>query len=59
MNVDGSARHAKEDASYFIAWIDQLIASTQANKVWNSESEKQIVMDQLSRARKVYAGLQN
>jgi Tol biopolymer transport system component len=59
MNVDGSARHAKEDASYFIAWIDQLIASTQANKAWNSESEKQIVMDQLSRARKVYAGLQN
>ena len=52
--VAGSKPHAKEDAAYFIAWIDQLIAAAQSNIDWNTNSEKTMVLDQLSRARKVY-----
>jgi TolB protein len=57
ITVDGSNPRPTEDASYFIAWIDQLIAGAQANKDWNTDAEKLTVLDQLSRARKVYANL--
>ncbi len=57
VSVAGSKPRAKEDAAYFIAWIDQLIAAAQANTDWNTNSEKAIVLDQLSRARKVYEKL--
>jgi len=57
VTVAGYKAHAKEDAAYFIAWIDQLIAATQSNTDWNTNSEKTTVLDQLSRARKVYEKL--
>jgi len=57
VNVAGSKPHAKEDAAYFIAWIDQLIAAAQANTDWNTSSEKAAVLDQISRARKIYEKL--
>ena len=57
ITVSGSNPHPTEDAAYFIAWIDQLIAGAQANQDWNSEAEKLAVLDQLSRARKVYEKL--
>ena len=58
ITVDGSKVSAKADATYFIAWIDRLVAAAQANRDWNSEPEKVAVLDQLSRARKVYNDLQ-
>jgi len=54
IKMDGSEPLPADDAAYFIAWIDQLIAGAQANNDWNTEAEKAIVVDQLSRARKVY-----
>jgi TolB protein len=57
VTVDGSRPDPTEDPPYFIAWIDQLIASAQANKDWNTDAEKLAVLDQLSRARKVYENL--
>jgi Tol biopolymer transport system component len=54
VNVAGSKLQPSDDATYFIAWIDQLIAAAKANTDWNSDSEKTTVLDQLSRARKVY-----
>ncbi|HST10103.1 MAG TPA: CehA/McbA family metallohydrolase, partial [Terriglobales bacterium] len=54
ISVAGSKLHPGDDAAYFIAWIDQLIAAAQTNSDWNSDSEKAKVLDQLSRARKVY-----
>jgi hypothetical protein len=59
ITVDGSAPHPTDDASYFIAWIDQLIAAAEAHKDWNTDAEKATVLDQLSRARKVYEKLQH
>jgi hypothetical protein len=57
VSVAGSKLRAKEDATYFIAWIDQLISATQSNTDWNTNSEKMTVLDQLSQARKVYEKL--
>ncbi len=57
ITVSGSKLQAKEDAEYFIAWIDQLIATAKQNKDWNTDAEKLAVLDQLSRARKEYEKL--
>jgi TolB protein len=54
ITVAGSSLHPKDDANYFIRWIDQLIEAAQANQDWNTEAEKKTVLDQLSRARGVY-----
>jgi len=57
LTVAGSKNNAKDDATYFIAWIDQLIAAAQKNQDWNNETEKASVLDQLTRARKVYENM--
>jgi len=55
--VAGAPSHPKKDAEYFIAWIDRLISSTQANKDWNTPAEKDSVLKKLRSARVVYAQL--
>jgi len=57
ISVEGSTPNAKEDAAYFIAWIDQLTAAAQSNTDWNTDSEKATVLDQMAKARKVYEKL--
>jgi hypothetical protein len=57
ISVEGSKPKAKEDAAYFIAWIDQLIAGAQSNTDWNTDSEKATVLEQMAKARKVYEKL--
>ncbi len=57
IEVAGSKLNAGDDASYFIAWIDQLIAAARTNSDWNSDAEKSAVLDQLSQGRKVYEKL--
>ena len=56
--VEGSKPHASEDARFFLTWIDRLTTAVQANQDWNTQAEKQQVLDQLSQARKIYADLQ-
>jgi len=46
---------SKNDAAYFVAWIDRLIATVQSHPDWNNEAEKNSVLDILHRARKIYA----
>lgn len=57
INVEGSKPKAREDASYFLAWIDQLTAAAQTNQDWNTDHEKAMVLEQLSQARKAYEKL--
>ncbi len=57
VEVEGSKRDAKEDAGYFIAWIDRLIANAQAHQGWNTNAEKQSVMGELAKARQIYSNL--
>jgi len=54
----GTKPEAKEDAAYFVAWIDRLIANAAANKSFNSDAEKQAVIDELEQARAIYAAMQ-
>ena len=57
VTVEGSKIQAKEDAEYFLAWIDRLRAGVQANRDWNNELEKATVLDQLAQGRRVYEKL--
>ena len=59
IRVAGSKPQPSDDAVYFVAWIDQLIAGAEANKDWNTDAEKATVLEQLSQARKVYERLRH
>jgi TolB protein len=56
--VAGSATKPKEDAAYFIAWIDRMIQDAKSSRDWNTPAEKTSVMNLLEEARAVYVGLQ-
>ncbi|MGA7907667.1 MAG: hypothetical protein WCA16_09705, partial [Candidatus Sulfotelmatobacter sp.] len=57
IKVEGSSLQSKEDAEYFLAWIDRLIAAAQTNQDWNTPAEKEHVLSTLQSARAVYVGL--
>jgi TolB protein len=58
LDLNGSKAASKEDAAYFVAWIDRLIANAEAHKDWNTDTEKQGVIGELTKARDVYTNLQ-
>ena len=43
------------DAEFFVRWIDRLTAAAAAQTGWNTAREREGVLDQLARARAVYA----
>jgi hypothetical protein len=56
--VAGSTPKAPDDAAYFVAWIDRLIATASSNKDWNTEAEKNAVLSLLEYARNIYAQME-
>jgi len=56
--VGSASPHSPEDARFFEAWIDHLLARTAAYPDWNSESEKAAALARLTEARAVYARLE-
>ncbi len=56
--VEGSAPKPKEDATYFVAWIDRLAQAAKTHPDWNTEAEKNGVLEMMSRARRVYENLE-
>jgi hypothetical protein len=54
VSVAGSQLTSPEDAKYFLAWIDRMLRSTEANTNWNTAAEKAGVLDLLQKARAVY-----
>jgi TolB protein len=58
VTVAGSAPKPREDAAYFVAWIDRMIEGAKSNRDWNTEAEKTSVLNLLQRAQTVYADLQ-
>ena len=58
-NVAGSFQKSPEDAAYFIAWIDRLIAMAESNQDWNTEREKAAILKTLDDARAVYVKTQH
>lgn len=49
-----AAPSAKEEAGYFMAWIDRMSAAAEKNESWNTPEEKSSVLDTLKQARGVY-----
>ena len=45
------------DATYFVAWVDRLIAAARGNTNWNTEAEKKGVLALLVEAKKRYEAL--
>ena len=58
INVEGAPLQAKEDAEYFMAWIDRLTQAAEANHDWNTEAEKDSVIKMLGFARAIYAQME-
>jgi len=54
VKIEDTTPDAKDDARYFIAWIDRLVRAAEANKDWNTSQEKERVLKMLSDARRVY-----
>lgn len=57
IRIAGTTQRSPEDAAFFVAWIDRLIAFTQKNQDWNTEAEKATVLKTLRDAKDVYVGL--
>jgi hypothetical protein len=57
LSAGGARPRSPEDARYFVAWIDHLIAATDAYPDWNSAAEKAGVLARLRDARAVYQRL--
>jgi Tol biopolymer transport system component len=55
ISVAGSSFLPKGDADYFLAWIDRLTAAANVQEGWNTEAEKQHVLNMLKSARAIYA----
>lgn len=58
VNVVGTSLSVRDDAAFFISWIDRLEEAARSNRDWNTESEKAAVLQTLVRARQVYISLQ-
>jgi TolB protein len=58
ITVVGSALKPAEDAAYFVAWIDRLIATAKSNRDWNTDGEKTAVLSLLDFARNIYAQME-
>src|SRR3974377_2294957 len=51
LRIGGKRAYSQEDADYFKTWVDRTIEITDAYPDWNSEAEKQAVMNRLREAR--------
>jgi TolB protein len=56
IEIAGKPQTSPEDAAYFVRWIDRVIGSAGARDDYNTEAEKKAVLEDLRRARAVYAG---
>ena len=51
VTVAGKPLRSRQDAEYFLAWIDRLAAGAAANPDWNTSQERREVLDRIRRAR--------
>jgi WD40 repeat protein len=58
VGVEGSAPKPTGDAAFFTAWIDRLVEAANANRNWNTASEKASVLRMLEQAHQVFVQLQ-
>jgi Tol biopolymer transport system component len=54
VEVAGAPARSKPDAAYFLAWVERMQADARAHAGYNSEAEKDAVLQSLAEARKVF-----
>jgi hypothetical protein len=54
VNIDDKAPRSREDAEYFIAWIERIRESAAEHPDYNSEAERDAVLANLDRAERVF-----
>ncbi|MBV8514523.1 MAG: CehA/McbA family metallohydrolase [Acidobacteria bacterium] len=57
VTVDGKKPTSREDAEYFVAWMDRTRAMASRYAYWNSAAEKEFALKKLGEAKKIYEGL--
>jgi TolB protein len=55
ITVGGNSVKSANDAKYIEAWIDRLIQAADANTNWNTQGEKESLMNLLQDARAIYS----
>lgn len=58
VSLAGRRERSPEDAKFFVAWIDRMIATTSRYPDWNSAAEKQGVLEQLRRAQEIFRSME-
>jgi TolB protein len=56
--VEGKPQQAPEDAAYFIAWLDRMAEHAGARDDYNYAWEREAVLADIAKARKIYEGKQ-
>jgi TolB protein len=51
LTVGNRPVRSREDAEYFVAWIDRLRAASEASRDWNTADERREVLETLAKAR--------
>jgi TolB protein len=54
LDLPSGAPSAKEDAAYFVAWLDRVIAAADARDDYNTARERQDTLDYLRAARAIF-----
>jgi hypothetical protein len=57
VTVSGKKASSREDAEYFVAWMDRTMAMAAKYRYWNSEDEKEVALKRLKAAQEIYEGL--
>ena len=57
VSVTGAPLHKPDDAKYFLAWVDRLIAAAENNTSWNTDAEKSAVLAAFREARGKYEAM--
>ena len=58
IGIAGRSPRSSDDARYFAAWVDRVSESTAAYPDWNSDAEKQGVLQRLAQAKAIFVGLE-
>jgi hypothetical protein len=57
VTVDGRKPASRDDAEYFLAWMDRTMAMASKYAYWNSDAEKQIALKRLTEAKTIYESM--
>jgi TolB protein len=57
LTMDGKKPSSREDAEYFVKWMDRTMAMASKYGYWNSDGEKEFALKKLEEAKKIYESL--